>query len=210
METVQGEGGVYPADPGFLQGVRELCDEKDILLILDEIQCGMGRTGAMFAWQKYGVKPDIMTVAKALGAGVPVGAFLMTQRVADSSLVPGDHGTTYGGNPFVGAAVSTVFDLFEKEKIVDHVNEIAPYMEEKLDGLKEKYSFITDRRGMGLMQGLEMEIPVGQVASKALEQGLMVITAGSNVVRLVPPLVIEKQHVDEMAEKLDAVLQTWN
>ena len=210
METVQGEGGVYPADPGFLQGVRELCDEKDILLILDEIQCGMGRTGAMFAWQKYGVKPDIMTVAKALGAGVPVGAFLMTQRVADSSLVPGDHGTTYGGNPFVGAAVSTVFDLFEKEKIVDHVNEIAPYMEEKLDGLKEKYSFITDRRGMGLMQGLEMEIPVGQVASKALEQGLMVITAGSNVVRLVPPLVIEKQHMDEMAEKLDAVLQTWN
>ena len=210
METVQGEGGVYPADPGFLQGVRELCDEKDILLILDEIQCGMGRTGAMFAWQKYGVKPDIMTVAKALGAGVPVGAFLMTQRVADSSLVPGDHGTTYGGNPFVGAAVSTVFDLFEKEKIVDHVNEIAPYMEEKLDGLKEKYSFITDRRGMGLMQGLEMEIPVGQVASKALEQGLMVITAGSNVVRLMPPLVIEKQHVDEMAEKLDAVLQTWN
>lgn len=210
METVQGEGGVYPADPGFLQGVRELCDEKDILLILDEIQCGMGRAGAMFAWQKYGVKPDIMTVAKALGAGVPVGAFLMTQRVADSSLVPGDHGTTYGGNPFVGAAVSTVFDLFEKEKIVDHVNEIAPYMEEKLDGLKEKYSFITDRRGMGLMQGLEMEIPVGQVASKALEQGLMVITAGSNVVRLVPPLVIEKQHVDEMAEKLDAVLQTWN
>lgn len=210
METVQGEGGVYPADPGFLQGVRELCDEEDILLILDEIQCGMGRAGAMFAWQKYGVKPDIMTVAKALGAGVPVGAFLMTQRVADSSLVPGDHGTTYGGNPFVGAAVSTVFDLFEKEKIVDHVNEIAPYMEEKLDGLKEKYSFITDRRGMGLMQGLEMEIPVGQVASKALEQGLMVITAGSNVVRLVPPLVIEKQHVDEMAEKLDAVLQTWN
>ena len=209
METVQGEGGIYPADPAFLQGVRELCDEKDILLILDEIQCGMGRTGAMFAWQKYGVMPDIMTVAKALGAGVPVGAFLMTQRVADKSLAPGDHGTTYGGNPFVGAAVSTVFDLFEKEKIVDHVNEVAPYLEKKLDELKEKYSFITDRRGMGLMQGLELQIPVGEVAAKALEQGLMVITAGSNVLRFVPPLVIEKQHVDEMAEKLDAVLQMW-
>ncbi len=210
LETVQGEGGIYPADPRFLQGLRSLCDEKDILLILDEIQCGMGRTGAMFAWQKYGVKPDIMTVAKALGGGVPVGAFLMTQRVADQSLTPGDHGTTYGGNPLVGAAVSAVFDIFEKEHIVEHVAETAPYLEKKLDELKEKYSFIIDRRGMGLMQGLQMEIPVGQVAAKALEQGLMVITAGSDVLRFVPPLVIEKQHVDEMAEKLDAVLQAWS
>lgn len=210
LETVQGEGGIYPADPRFLQGLRSLCDEKDILLILDEIQCGMGRTGAMFAWQKYGVKPDIMTVAKALGGGVPVGAFLMTQRVADQSLAPGDHGTTYGGNPLVGAAVSAVFDIFEEEHIVEHVAETAPYLEKKLDELKEKYSFIIDRRGMGLMQGLQMEIPVGQVAAKALEQGLMVITAGSDVLRFVPPLVIEKQHVDEMAEKLDAVLQAWS
>lgn len=210
LETVQGEGGIYPADPRFLQGLRSLCDEKDILLILDEIQCGMGRTGAMFAWQKYGVKPDIMTVAKALGGGVPVGAFLMTQRVADQSLTPGDHGTTYGGNPLVGAAVSAVFDIFEEEHIVEHVAETAPYLEKKLDELKEKYSFIIDRRGMGLMQGLQMEIPVGQVAAKALEQGLMVITAGSDVLRFVPPLVIEKQHVDEMAEKLDAVLQAWS
>ncbi len=209
METVQGEGGIYPADPAFLRGVRELCDERDILLILDEIQCGMGRTGAMFAWQKYGVTPDIMTVAKALGAGVPAGAFLTTQRVADKSLEPGDHGTTYGGNPFVGAAVSAVFDLFEKERILDHVNEVAPYLEKKLDELKEKYPFITDRRGMGLMQGLELQIPVGEVAAKAMEQGLMVIIAGSNVLRFVPPLIIEKQHVDEMAEKLDAVLQMW-
>ncbi|MCD8150129.1 MAG: aspartate aminotransferase family protein [Clostridiales bacterium] len=206
METVQGEGGIYPADPAFLQGVRDLCDEKDILLILDEIQCGMGRTGAMFAWQQYGVKPDIMTVAKALGCGVPVGAFLMTQRVADLSLAPGDHGTTYGGNPLVGAAVSAVFDIFEKQGIVAHVNEIALYLELKLEELKEKYSFITDRRGLGLMQGLELQVPVGQVASKALEEGLIVITAGSNVLRFVPPLIIEKQHVDEMVEKLDKVL----
>lgn len=210
METVQGEGGIYPADPEFLKGVRALCDEKDILLILDEIQCGMGRSGSMFAWQHYGVKPDIMTVAKALGGGVPVGAFLMTQKVADLSLVPGDHGTTYGGNPFVGAAVSTVFDLFEKENIVSHVNEIAPYLAERLDELKEKYSFITAHRGMGLIRGLEMEIPVGEVAAKALEQGLVIITAGSNVVRFVPPLVIEKEHVDEMIEKLDQVLAALN
>lgn len=209
METVQGEGGIYPADPAFLQGVRDLCDERDILLILDEIQCGMGRTGAMFAWQQYGVKPDIMTVAKALGGGVPVGAFLMTQRVADLSLAPGDHGTTYGGNPLVGAAVSKVFDIFEKENLVAHVNEIALYLEIQLEKLKEKYSFITDCRGLGLMQGLEMEVPVGQVAAKALEEGLIVITAGSNVVRFVPPLIIERQHVDEMAEKLDAVLSTF-
>ncbi|MCD8216854.1 MAG: aspartate aminotransferase family protein [Clostridiales bacterium] len=206
METVQGEGGIYPADPAFLQGVRDLCDEKDILLILDEIQCGMGRSGTMFAWQQYGVKPDIMTVAKALGCGVPVGAFLMTQRVADLSLAPGDHGTTYGGNPLVGAAVSAVFDIFEKQGIVAHVNEIALYLELKLEELKEKYSFITDRRGLGLMQGLELQVPVGQVASRALEEGLLVITAGSNVLRFVPPLIIEKQHVDEMVEKLDKVL----
>lgn len=209
LETLQGEGGIYPADPGFLMDLRALCNEKDILLILDEIQCGMGRTGAMFAWQNYGVKPDIMTVAKALGGGVPVGAFLMTQKVADLSLVPGDHGTTYGGNPFVGAAVSTVFDIFEKEQIVDHVNRIAPYLALSLDILMEKYPFITDRRGMGLMQGLEMQIPVGQVAAKALEEGLIIITAGSNVIRFVPPLVIEKEHVDEMIEKLDKVLATF-
>ncbi len=209
METVQGEGGIYPADPDFLKEVRKICDEKDILLILDEVQCGMGRTGAMFAWQNYGIKPDIMAVAKALGCGVPVGAFMMTQRVADKSLVPGDHGTTYGGNPFVGAAVSTVFDLFEKEKILEHVKEIAPYLEEKLDGLKEKYDFITDRRGMGLIQGLQMRVPVGQVAAKALEEGLIVITAGSDVVRFVPPLVIGKEHVDEMIGKLDRVLASF-
>jgi acetylornithine/N-succinyldiaminopimelate aminotransferase len=207
METVQGEGGIYPANQEFLSGVRALCDEHDILLILDEIQCGMGRTGKMFAWQNYDVKPDIMTVAKALGCGVPVGAFLMTQKVADRSLAPGDHGTTYGGNPFVGAAVSAVFDQFEKLSIVDHVNEIAPYLAEKLDALVEKYDCLTAHRGMGLMRGLVCTIPVGQVSAKALENGLVLITAGSDVLRFVPPLIIEKEHVDEMVEKLERTLQ---
>ena len=203
LETIQGEGGIYPADPAFLQGVRELCDEKDILLILDEIQCGMGRSGSMFAWQNYGVKPDIMTVAKALGCGVPVGAFLMTQKVADLSLAPGDHGTTYGGNPFVGAAVNVVMDIFKEEDILTHVRKVSAYLEEKLDALVAKYDFLTARRGMGLMQGLECTLPVGQVSAKALEAGLIVITAGSNVIRLVPPLVIEEKHVDEMIVKLE-------
>ncbi len=206
METVQGEGGIYPADEAFLSGVRALCDEHDILLILDEIQCGMGRTGRMFAWQNYDVKPDIMTVAKALGCGVPVGAFLMTQKVADKSLAPGDHGTTYGGNPFVGAAVSAVFDQFKELSIVDHVNEVAPYLAKRLDELVEKYDCLTAHRGMGLMRGLVCTLPVGKVSAKALENGLIVITAGSDVLRFVPPLVIEKEHVDEMVEKLARTL----
>lgn len=207
LETVQGEGGIYPVTEEFLSGVRALCDEHDILLILDEIQCGMGRTGEMFAWQHYGIKPDIMTSAKALGCGVPVGAFLMTERVAEKSLAPGDHGTTYGGNPFVGAAVDKVLEMMEREDITGHVREVSPYLEQKLDELVEKYDFLTARRGIGLMQGVVCEKPVGQVATKALEQGLIVITAGSNVLRFVPPLIIEKKHVDEMAEKLNAVLK---
>lgn len=203
METVQGEGGIYPAEPEFLTGVRRLCDEKDILLILDEIQCGMGRTGKMFAWQHYGVKPDIMTCAKALGGGVPVGAFFLTARVAEKSLAPGDHGTTYGGNPFVGAAVSAVFDQFRELGLLEHVNRVAPYLEHKLDALVEQYDFLTARRGMGLMQGLECTLPVGTVAADALKQGLVVITAGTNVIRLVPPLVISEADVDEMIQKLE-------
>lgn len=207
FETVQGEGGIYPASAEFIKGVRKLCDEHDILLILDEIQCGMGRTGKMFAWQHYGVKPDVMTSAKALGCGVPVGAFLMTEKVAEKSLKPGDHGTTYGGNPFVGAAADKVLEIMEREDIPGHVREIAPYLEQKLDELVEKYDFITARRGMGLLQGLVSEKPVGQIAAKAIDEGLLVITAGSDVIRFVPPLVIEKKHVDEMIQKLERVLQ---
>lgn len=210
METVQGEGGIYPADPDFLKGVRQLCDDKDILLILDEIQCGMGRTGKMFAWQNYEIKPDIMTVAKALGCGVPVGAFLMTQKVADQSLVPGDHGTTYGGNPFIGAAVSEVFTLFEELHILEHVNAIAPYLDEQLEKLVAKYDCLTAHRGKGLMQGVVCTLPVGQVSAKALENGLILITAGSDVLRFVPPLIIEKEHVDEMIQKLEKTLDSLN
>ena len=204
METVQGEGGIYPAEPEFLQGVRKLCDEHDILLILDEIQCGLGRTGSMFAWQQYGVMPDIMTCAKALGCGVPVGAFVLGKKVADASLAPGDHGTTYGGNPFVCAAVSKVFDLYEKEQIVDHVKKVGGYLEKKLNALVEKYDFLKERRGKGLIQGLEVEgRPIGEIVNRGLEEGLIIITAGSNVLRFVPPLVVTEADVDEMIVKLE-------
>ena len=203
METIQGEGGIYPVTEEFLKGVRAICDENDILLVLDEIQCGMGRSGYMFAWQEYGVEPDIMTCAKALGCGVPVGAFVLNEKTAVKTLVPGDHGTTYGGNPFVCAAVSKVLDIFEKDKIVEHVKEISVYLEERLDALVEEYDFLETRRGKGLMQGLVVSgRPVGEIVQKALENGLVVISAGSNVLRMLPPLVIEKEHVDEMIEKL--------
>ena len=198
LETVQGEGGIYPAAGEFLKKVRALCDEKDILLILDEIQCGMGRTGEMFAWQRYGVKPDIMTTAKALGCGVPVGAFLMTEKVGAHSLASGDHGTTYGGNPLACAAVSKVLDLFEKGHIIDNVREVGAYLEEKLGELVDNYDFIETHRGLGLMQGLVFSIPAGDIINRALEKGLILINAGTNIIRFVPPLVITKENVDEM------------
>ena len=206
METVQGEGGIYPATEEFLTKVRALCDEKDILLILDEIQWGMGRTGSMFAWQKFGVKPDIMTTAKALGCGVPVGAFLMTEKVGANSLVAGDHGTTYGGNPLACAAVNKVLDLFNNDNIIENVNKVAPYLEKRLDELKDRYDFIVDRRGAGFMQGLVFNRPVADVINMALEKGLILINAGSEIIRFVPSLVITKENVDEMIDILDSCL----
>ena len=203
FETVQGEGGIYPATCEFMEKVKALCEERDILLILDEIQCGMGRTGTMFAWQKYGIKPDIMTTAKALGCGVPVGAFMMTEKVGQNSLTSGDHGTTYGGNPFAAAAINAVIDLFEENHVLDNVNEVAPYLEKKLDELAAKHDCIVTRRGAGLMQGLVFNKPVGEIISKALENGLILINAGADIIRFVPPLVITKENVDEMITILE-------
>ncbi len=207
LESVQGEGGIYPAEAEFLDGVRRLCDEKGILLIFDEIQCGMGRTGAMFTWQKFGVKPDIMVAAKALGCGVPVGAFLMTEQVAEHSLTAGDHGSTYAGNPLVTAAVSKVFDLFEENHIIEHVNEITPYLEQKLQELTDRYDCIESHRGMGLMQGIIFNRPVADIVGKAIENGLLTATAGANIIRLVPPLIITKEQIDEMLQKLSAAIE---
>ncbi len=206
METVQGEGGIYPSDETFIRGVRELCDDMGILLILDEIQCGMGRTGYMFAWEKYGVKPDIVTMAKALGNGVPVGAFAVTAEVADNSMAPGDHGTTYGGNPFACAAILEVLRQYRERDIAGHVRALTPVLEGALDELKDKYEFIKDRRGAGFMQALELDRPCAPVIAKAQENGLLIISAGANIIRMVPPLVIEEGDIRDMKERLDKAL----
>lgn len=206
LEPVQGEGGIYPATEEFLKGIKALCEEKDILLIFDEVQCGMGRTGYMFAWQKFGIRPDIMTSAKALGCGVPVGAFMMTQKVADSSLVAGDHGSTYGGNPLAGAAIDKVFDLFEKQNVLANVQEVGAYLEGRLEELTVKYDAILLHRGAGLMQGLVFDRPVADIINEALSNGLVLINAGTHIIRFLPPLVISKQDVDSMIEILDAAI----
>lgn len=207
FETVQGEGGIFPAEEGFMKQVKELCRERDILLILDEIQCGMGRTGAYFAFQRYGIKPDIMTTAKALGCGVPVGAFLTTEKVAQHSLTSGDHGTTYGGNPLACAAINVVLDLFEENHIIDNVKETGDYLAQKLDELAARYDSIETRRGIGLMQGLVFRRPVGGIIQAALDKGLILINAGPNIIRFVPPLVIGREHVDEMIAILQSCLE---
>ena len=207
FETVQGEGGIFPAEEAFMKQVKELCRERDILLILDEIQCGMGRTGSYFAFQRYGIKPDIMTTAKALGCGVPVGAFLMTEKVAQHSLTSGDHGTTYGGNPLACAAINVVLDLFEENHIIDNVKETGDYLAQKLDELAARYDSIETRRGIGLMQGLVFREPVGRIIQAALDKGLILINAGPNIIRFVPPLVIGREHVDEMIAILESCLE---
>lgn len=204
FETVQGEGGIYPAEETFLRQVRALCDERDILLVLDEIQCGMGRTGTMFAWQRYGIKPDIMTSAKAIGCGVPVGAFMMTERVAQQSLTSGDHGTTYGGNPLACAAISKVIDLFDEQDILANVNETGAYLYEKLDELAAKHDHIKAHRGVGLMQGLECDMPVSEIINRAIEKGLLLINADTNIIRFIPPLIVTKTDVDNMIGIVDA------
>lgn len=206
METVQGEGGIYPATEEFLKNVRKICDEKDILLILDEVQCGMGRTGFMYAWQRFGIKPDILCSAKAIGCGIPVGAFMLTEKVAQSSLVAGDHGTTYGGNPLACAAISKVLDLFEENKILENVNEVGAYLSDKLDEIVAKYDFVKEHRGVGMLHGLECNGPVGDIILKALDKGLLLINAGTNIIRFIPPLVITKENVDEMISILESCL----
>lgn len=207
LEPVQGEGGIYPATQEFIEGIRKICDENDILLIFDEIQCGMGRTGKMFAFEHYGVKPDILTLAKALGCGIPVGAFLTNEKAA--VLVPGDHGTTYGGNPLATAAVNVVLDLFEETDILANVNRVSSYLEEKLDEISREYKCVSGHRGKGLLQGLLLDVPVNDVILKAMDKGMLLLSAEGNVLRMVPPLVITEQNVDEMIGILREVLGTF-
>lgn len=206
LEPLQGEGGINLATQEFMEGIRKICDENDILMICDEVQCGMGRTGTMFAWQGYNVKPDILTMAKAIGNGIPVGAFAMTEKVAENSLKPGDHGATYGGNPLACTAVKTVIKIFERENIVGHVNEVSPYLTKCLDQLVEEMDCVSMRKGKGLMQGIVITKSLAEVNRKAIEEGLLVIQAQGNVIRFVPPLIVEEKHIDEMIQKLRRAL----
>jgi len=206
LEPLQGEGGINQASKEFMEGIRRICDQEGILMICDEIQCGMGRTGSMFAWQSYGTKPDIVAMAKAIGSGLPVGAFAMTEQVAEFSLEPGDHGSTYGGNPLVCAAVAKTVEIFEREDILAHVREMGDYLEERLTMLAAESDGILEQRGTGLIRGIKVKKPAGEIIQRALEEGLLIISARDNVIRLVPPLIIRKEQIDEMIEKLKAAL----
>ncbi len=206
LEPLQGEGGINLATQEFMEGIRRICDENGLLMICDEIQCGMGRTGSMFAWQGFGVKPDILTMAKAIGNGIPAGAFAMTEHVAEYSLKPGDHGATYGGNPLACTAVRKVIEIFEREDIVGHVNRVAPYLTRRLDELMSDTDCVIERRGKGLMQGIVLTKPAAEVNSRAVEEGLLVIQAQGNVLRFVPPLIVEEKHIDEMIGKIKRAL----
>lgn len=207
LEPIQGEGGVHAASEEFMKGIRKLCDEEDILMICDEVQCGMGRSGEMFAWQCYGVKPDIMTMAKAIGSGIVAGAFAMTEKVAEYSLTAGDHGTTYGGNPLACTAVAKTVEIFEREHLDCHAREMGEYLEKVLDTLINECSTAVSRRGKGLMQALVIEGSAAEAVQNALREGLLVITAGTDAIRLIPPLVVEKKDIDTMAEKLKKALK---
>lgn len=205
VEAVQGEGGIYPAEPAFLQGIRDLCDQHDMVMICDEIQCGMGRSGRMFAYQQYGVQPDIVTMAKGIGNGVPVGAFAAKGKIAET-LVPGDHGTTFGGNPLACAAVAETLAIFERENIPAHVEEMGQYLGSCLEHLVQTKEIAVESRGMGLMWGLELSEPAGPYITKALEKGVIFMSAGTHVIRFVPPLVIEKKDIDDMIARLEQIL----
>ena len=205
VEPVQGEGGVNPCTKEFLQGLRQICDEKDICLILDEVQCGMGRTGTIMTYFQYDILPDIVCLAKGIGCGVPVGAFVANAKFA-KAMEPGDHGSTYGGNPLVTAAVSTVFDILKKDSIVENCKEVSEYLLEELDKVVKDYDCVVGHRGLGLMQGIVLNVPAKKYVQALLDEGVIVVTAGEKVIRLLPPLVITKEHVDEFITKLRKVL----
>ena len=210
VEPIQGEGGIFPATDEFLKGLREIADQNDLILIFDEIQCGMGRSGEYFAWQHSGVKPDVLTVAKALGNGVPIGAFL-TSGKANTAMTPGDHGTTYGGNPLVCAAADAVLTIFERDNILENVRKVGAYLREKLEELRTVTDHIVDIRGKGMMLGVEFDVPVNPIINNALlEQHMVLINAGTNILRVIPPLVVTEKDVDEAIERLKKALAALN
>ena len=209
LEAVQGEGGVTPATDEFIKGVRVLCDERNLLMICDEVQAGMGRTGTWFAWQGYDVKPDLFTCAKALGGGLPLGALVSNAKLADVLSAP-SHASTFGGNPVAAAAALAVIDVIEGEKLLDHVAEVGALFREALQSFVDKYDKVLEVRGKGLMLGLVVDADAGEVVEALQAQGVLALTAGSNVVRFLPPLVLkaetlEDEVVDMISDALDCV-----
>jgi len=202
VEPIQGEGGIHVADKEYLKGVRDICDDKGILLIFDEVQCGIGRTGKMFAYQHYDIKPDILTLAKALGGGIPIGATISKEEVAQV-FTPGSHGSTFGGNPL--ACVSAYVTLSIVEDLLTHVEEMGEYFMRKLRNLQSKYSFIKEVRGIGLMIGMELSFQGKDVVKKMLEKGYLINCTAENVLRFLPPLIVEKEHIDVLVDTLDEV-----
>ena len=205
LEPVQGEGGIRPATQEFMEGVRDLCDQQGILMLCDEVQCGMGRTGNYFAYQHYGVEPDAMSLAKALGNGYPIGA-MVVQRKLEHVLPPGTHASTFGGTPLACAAALAVFDTFEQDLILDHCRRMSAYLLEKLQELQEKYPVIQEIRGLGLILGLDLGKPVGDLVVAARDHGLLILSAGETVLRLLPALTVQKDEIDEAVAILDKVL----
>ncbi len=209
IEPVQGEGGIHAPVDGYLQYARELCDKFDALLIFDEIQSGMGRTGSFLACQGYGVKPDIVTLAKGLAGGVPIGAFMSSEAVA-AAFSPGDHGSTFGGNPLACAAALAVLDVIEKEDLMANALSMGDYLMSALEGLKKKHpALINEIRGKGLMVGAELAKPGREVVDLCMAQGVIINCTAGNVLRFVPPLNIRREHVDEVVAVLDGVLEKW-
>ena len=204
LEVIQGEGGIIPGTKEFLQGVEKLCKENDALLMVDEVQTGIGRTGTLFAFEQMGIKPDVVSMAKGLGGGVPIGAMACNEKA--NVLVPGDHASTFGGNPLVTAAAEVVLTELTQNGLLDHVKEVGAYLKEQLLALKETFDCVVDVRGYGLMQGIELTIPALDVEKKCIEKGMLLVGAGEKVVRFVPPLVITKEHVDEAMSILKEVL----
>ena len=206
LEPIQGEGGVNMPQPGYLAKVRELCDKHKALLIFDEIQTGMGRTGTLFAYEQFGVIPDIVTLAKGLAGGVPIGAFIVSDEVA-AAFHAGDHGSTFGGNPLACAAANAVLATIERDQLLDNCQEVGAYLKEKLEGFQHKYpSLITGVRGLGLILGMELTKPGREIVDECLKHGAIINCTAGNVLRFVPPLLITKQQVDELVVVLDKVL----
>jgi acetylornithine/N-succinyldiaminopimelate aminotransferase len=207
LELVQGEGGVIPARTDWVKKLESICEENEILLMVDEIQTGIGRTGTLFAYEQYGISPDVISIAKGLGSGFPIGALIAKEKVA-KGFEPGTHGSTFGGNPLATAAGLATIEHIVESNLLTQVNEIAGYMEEKLSVLKEKYSFIKEIRGKGLLIGIEVDTNALEIVQKAIEHQLLLLTAGANVVRILPPLTVLKEEIHEFVEKLEKTFQS--